>query len=331
MTMKTFIVVPTIRENSINEFLLKWNLIDDENTRFVIVEDNPTKTFKVIEEDVIHVSWEEIDRELGDKAWIIPRRTDCVRSFGFYLAWKMGADCVISLDDDCLPVYSEHDLTVIDSVKRFLCSHQSKLNNETYTMAWEPTTSGVMMRGMPYLNQSRRYETIISHGLWHGIEDYDAITQLYLNRPVKDQTLLVNKMIPKGYYYQLCGMNVSFKREALPMMYFLLMGKDYPFDRWGDIWCGIFSKKIADHLNYGVKSGEPYINHSRASNVWANLRKEASGYEVNETLWKRVDEVVLTNTTVKDCYRELAEKLDMRGEYWDTLKRAMIEWTELFE
>jgi hypothetical protein len=57
------------------------------------------------------------------------------------------------------------------------------------------------------------------------------------------------------------------------------------------------------------------VIYERASTVWDNLRKEAPAYEMNETLWSAVDKVVLTQTNFADCYRELAETLDIPGEY----------------
>ena len=65
---------------------------------------------------------------------------------------------------------------------------------------------------------------------------------------------------------------------------FLLMNlKTYGFDRFGDIWAGVTIKKIADHLGYSINSGSPAIKHLRASNVWANLRKEAPGLGSHQT------------------------------------------------
>jgi reversibly glycosylated polypeptide/UDP-arabinopyranose mutase len=34
---------------------------------------------------------------------------------------------------------------------------------------------------------------------------------------------------------------------------------------------------ICDHLGLGVKTGLPYIHHSKASNPFTNLRKEYKG------------------------------------------------------
>jgi hypothetical protein len=129
----------------------------------------------------------------------------------------------------------------------------------------------------------------------------------------------------------MCGMNVAFRPEVVPAFYFLLMGRDYEYDRFGDIWAGILVKKICDHLGYAVHSGEPAVSHQRASNVWANLRKEAPGLEVNESFWQAVDRVVLTKTTFGSCYAELANGLDIEGDYWDKLRRAMGMWAGLFD
>ena len=43
------------------------------------------------------------------------------------------------------------------------------------------------------------------------------------------------------------------------------------------MWAGWCVKKITDHLDVGVKTGLPYIWHSKASNPFVNLRKEYKG------------------------------------------------------
>ena len=89
-----------------------------------------------------------------------------------------------------------------------------------------------------------------------------------------------------------------------------------------------------DHFRDVAYSGYPLITHTRASNVWANLRKESPGYSENETLWEFVDNVVLTGTTYAECYKQLAEALSICDggykSYWKTLSKAMIIWADLF-
>jgi reversibly glycosylated polypeptide/UDP-arabinopyranose mutase len=226
---------------------------------------------------------------------------------------------IVTLDDDCYPC-----------TPNFLQEHYNKLATPADSPAWVSTGQGVPPRGMPYFNDQRKMECVLNHGLWTEIPDFDAMTQL-VNGRLKQEFQHVDQAIPLGSYFPMCGMNLAFRPQLVPAMYFLLMGhRDWPYDRFGDIWCGIFLKKICDHLNAGVKSGNPTVQHQRASNVWANLRKEQTVYEVNETLWKEIDSVVLTHDTFKDCYIELASKLRMPGDYWCRLTQAMRRWADLF-
>jgi hypothetical protein len=96
--------------------------------------------------------------------------------------------------------------------------------------------------------------------------------------------------IPQGVYFPFCGMNVAFKREALPFLYYAPMGHRVGLDRFGDIWLGITMKRAFDELDWAVATGYAAVNHNRASNVWANLKKEAAGLELNEGYWDGVEE-----------------------------------------
>jgi hypothetical protein len=130
-------------------------------------------------------------------------------------------------------------------------------------------------------------------------------------------------------------MNLAFRPAMIPALYFLLMGRHrdgsaWPFDRFGDIWAGVLVKKVADHLGFAVTSGAPSVLHSRASNPEVNLQKETPGYPVNEVLWRKVEAVGLSAETVAGCYLQLADNLEMNGEYWATLKSAMKVWVSLF-
>ncbi len=315
------IVVPTIRENSIKDFLTAWDR-EFQGATLVIVEDNPERTFDIGGRNVRHYCHQDIERDLGKDAWIIPRKTDCVRSYGYFKAWQSKPDMMVTLDDDCYPDDGHTD---------FLRTHWARLNEPGRSEAWVSTLEGILPRGVPYFNRERdeKRPCVLNHGLWNNVPDFDAPTQLLHERNPRSFTWR-DKTIPFGSYFPMCGMNVALRPEAVPAFYFLLMGRGYDFDRFGDIWAGVIIKKIADHLGYCVNSGRPAIKHLRASNVWANLRKEAPGLEVNETLWSTVDRIRLTGATFRDCYREIANGLEIPGAYWDNLRKAMLTWTDLF-
>ncbi|WOG90710.1 hypothetical protein DCAR_0309954 [Daucus carota subsp. sativus] len=157
--------------------------------------------------------------------------------------------------------------------------------------------------------------TAVSHGLWLNIPDYDAPTHL-----VKPMMTL-----PKGALFPMCGMNMGFDRELIgPAIYFGLMGDGQPIRRYDDMWAGWCIKVICDHLGLGVKTGLPYIWHSKASNPFVDLKKEYKGIYWQEEIIPFFQAATLPKecTTVPQCYLELSKqvkaklrKLDEGGKF----------------
>lgn len=94
---------------------------------------------------------------------------------------------------------------------------------------------------------------------------------------------------------------------------------------------------ICDHLGLGVKTGLPYIWHSKASNPFVNLKKEYKGIYWQEELIPFFQSVVLPKecTTVQKCYLDLAklvkEKLGDIDPYFHKLSEAMVMWIEAWD
>lgn len=314
--MNTFVIVPTIRVDRIKDWLDKWSKELADST-IIIVEDNPEKTFSIKKPNLVHYSWKEIDQDLKDKSWIIPRRTAAVRSYGFYKASQMNPDILITLDDDCYP-----------DDKDFIKTHAKYLNAK-YPANWtQHAQSDLKMRGVP--KDTTDIESVLNMGLWSNIPDLDGETQKE-NPGFRIKKQNYNFHLAKGQYAPICGMNVAIRPEAVPAFYQLLMGPTWGYDRFDDIWSGVFIKKIADHLNYTVTGGNPYIWHDRASDPETNIKKEKTGKIINEQLWKDVDKIKLTSSNFKDCYIELANKLPVYSSpYWSKLKEAMVVWANLY-
>ncbi|MEX0895669.1 MAG: hypothetical protein WDZ94_01875 [Patescibacteria group bacterium] len=318
--MNKIVVVPTIREDSYNRWISEWRGILIENeVKVILVEDNPQKTFNPNYVNIEHYSWNEIDLELGDKKWIIPRRTAAIRSFGFYKAYGYKPDYIVTLDDDCY--------TTPES-KNYFETHEKYLFADQYKKRWIQHSQGLRVRGFPEKLDSQY--NILNMGLWANIPDLDGETQKK-NPDYRITEHPFNFIVPNGSYAPISSMNLAIKTQAVPAFYFLLMGPSYPFDRFDDIWAGIFLIKIAHHLGHAVSGGEPFIWHDRASDAEVNIKKEAPGKKVNEFLWKDVDKITLTGTTYSECYRELAEKLPKYDEYWNKQSEAMLTWLSLFQ
>ena len=326
--MNLAVVVPSIREDCISRWLREWDG-DLQGTRIILVEDNPEATFAVT--GIEHYSWQDIDAELGRDSWIIPRRTDGIRSYGFLKALQGGADVIWTLDDDCYPetelrgTYRRHMQAFLDSPA---APDDSWFNTIQGT--------GLYPRGYPYGIRGKTRPVMLHHGLWSIIPDLDGETQL-ANPDFRLPPHPFREVIPPGKFLPMCIMNIMFRAGAAPLMYQMLMGREadgtrWGFDRFADIWAGILMKKAADHLGWACTSGAPGIHHSRASDPHRNVELEAAGRVANETFWEHIRDAPLTGTTPADCYLELADAVDAyegdspREGYWHSLAAAMRLW-----
>jgi reversibly glycosylated polypeptide/UDP-arabinopyranose mutase len=98
------------------------------------------------------------------------------------------------------------------------------------------------------------------------------------------------------------------------------------------MWAGWCVKVITDHLGLGVKTGLPYIWHSKASNPFVNLKKEYKGIFWQEDIIPFFQKVQFSGEcqTVADCYLELAEKvragLTHLDPYFGKMADGMVAW-----
>jgi hypothetical protein len=278
------VVVPTIREEKLKEFLLAWTpLFKKHNVNLYVVRDGKKPT----------VNGESVKSVMGKYSNLIYNFNDGVRNLGFAKAYKDGADIFISLDDDVLP---EGDP---------IQDHLDILNTKQ-PVSWINTVDEIFMRGMPY-NVRTEAKVVLSHGLWKGVYDMDASTQLVLGIQQPQHRKMV---IPKGIFYPMCIMNCAFTRELAPYFYQAPAYGD--IQRFSDIFCGIESKKVIDEKGWAVASGYVVVNHNRASNPFVNLVKEARGVGMNENFWKN----------------EIDEK---DKQYFDNYKKCREQWLKFIK
>lgn len=94
---------------------------------------------------------------------------------------------------------------------------------------------------------------------------------------------------------------------------------------------------ICDHLGLGIKTGLPYIWHSKASNPFVNLKKEYKGIFWQEEIIPFFQATSLPKecTTVQQCYVELSkhvkDKLGKIDPYFVKLADAMVTWIEAWD
>ena len=335
------VVVATNREASIRRFVQEWrDEFDAAQVVLHVVEDNPERTYELTGSDqafaLRHYDWRDIEERLGDRAWIISRRSSAIKSFGFLEAYLAGADVILALDDDCYPPMNH--LSGFDS-RPVIRQHEENLfGNPKVEAAWVSSIRGLHPRGLPFDRTTRDIPSqriALSHGLWANVPDLPSRVQLGLASFPHVSEYFREQVVPPGVFFPMCGMNLAWKREWTGAMYFMLMGCSAQEIPWGhhrfdDIWAGLFIKKILDRLGHRVYSGHPVVWHDQASDARANAGREASGIIAHEELSTALDELQIRGDSVTACYRDIIEKFSLRGTYWETLRRAMQLWIELF-
>jgi hypothetical protein len=332
----TTIVIASCREASMKRWLEAWRS-QLGGCRVILVEDSPSKSFELDTsgyDQFEHYAWDDIDRDLGGDSWIIPRRSSAVKSYGFLRA---KGEVTWTLDDDCFPEPRWQEYPY-----QFECMLTYKYSEQEWVNTLPPE-SGLFPRGYPY--EIRKFKPVrVIHGLWSNIPDLDGVTALdhpaFRTGPAADVSI-----IPHGKLFPMCGMNLAFAPEVLPAMYFMLQGhertsqglKKLPFDRFDDIWAGLFVKRIADQMGWLVTSGYPSIVHTKESDPQERVIKEAPGIEVHEKFWRHVASADISSyDDAGTCYLALANSVEDFAQedhghkyYWYKLARAMRTWTEL--
>jgi reversibly glycosylated polypeptide/UDP-arabinopyranose mutase len=315
--MTIALVVPTCRQSQLRAFRSKW-----EKARFwdtlIVVEDAPARSKGV--DTQYHFAWPEIEQELGESAWIISRRDSAIRSFGFWMAYRLHCDHIVTLDDDCHPITGQD----------FLGGHLKALHA---TPRWAESVLGMRTRGLPYGDRGKLDGVMLSVGLWSGVPDLDAPYQLVKGSMTDFTPPDESRILPRGQFVPICGMNLCFRREFTPLAYFPLQGQGWPYRRFDDIWFGVIAKKVCDHLGWLISIGRPWVRHTKASDVYENLVKEAPGISHNESFWRVIDAIDLSNTSsATAAMRRIGESLGRHEDtYMGALGAAIQAWVGLFE
>jgi hypothetical protein len=328
------VVLPTNRPESVEPWFDAWKPLFEKYDATVVIMWDLAKVPQLASlkkcTKVQQYCWEDVDSMLGEDSWIIPKRTCDIRSFGMYLAWLQRTDYVLTLDDDVRPL---NDL-FYEYEKMFDQEVPSKSYFDTGDLLEGPSGEGVYCRGFPQRDKHPR-KVIAQFGGWNGCPDLDGYVQVGYQEPYFN-FLPQNVNIQRGVGFSGCSMNVALRREAIVWWYQLLMGQDWPYDRFGDMWSGLFLKRLCDLHKYPIVfNGKASVEHNRASNPVTNMKKEASGLVVNEYLWDSLQNFGTNYMDPVDDYEQRAQFIKENElfpkEYNTKLCEAMMLWANLFK
>lgn len=268
MKQNIAVVIPTIRPESFEVFKKAWKpIFDKHSVVLVTVWDGaePKVTDGLSSEEPYTAK--EI---MGKYASCLTNFNAGIRNLGFaYVAKHLKeVEYIITLDDDEVPIG--------DPIQDHIDALDKKV-----PVSWISTAVDDYTRGFPYAVRQEA-EVVLSHGVWIGVADWDAPTQLV--RGSHYPIWFYQGPIPKGIYFPMCSMNLAFKRKLLPYIFHAPWALG--INRFDDIFAGIECKREIDKHGWAAVTGYAKVKHERASNTFKNLKDEAPGIELNETFWQ---------------------------------------------
>jgi reversibly glycosylated polypeptide/UDP-arabinopyranose mutase len=271
--MSIAVVVPTCRTEQIDRFMDAWRaqFVAHDATVLIVRDDTETGDIHLWRRGSTALVGNE-SSVLGAYKGIVARKSPACRCLGFaYIAKHLPeVTHIVTLDDDVEPSGD----TIGD--------HIEALDSRVPVSWLSSVTEGPYMRGFPYAVRAES-PVFVSHGVWENIPDLDAPTQLVLGD--KPRVTFYRGPVPRGVFFPVCGMNLAFRREALPMMLWCPAKWLKGAERFDDIWMGVNLVKELPAAGGALVSGYASCVHTRLSNTFKNLEQEAVGIGVNETLW----------------------------------------------
>jgi hypothetical protein len=340
--MKTSLVITTINAPTIaDDFCANFQKFGHEKESSIIIigdrkspDDVSKEIVKKLTDQKFDVQYYDIPsqeewlKRFADFSSIIPYNSDNRRNIGYVMAKEQGAEVIISVDDDNFP------LPDVD----FIGGHVAALGNRTgcaiatsknrwfniCEMMTNDRTERIFPRGFPYRtrkeykNEDISYHTGdvrvgLNEGLWTRDPDVDAITRIERNVAMIDLKEKKSVVLDLGTFSPINSQNTAFTIDLLPAYYFVLMGEKIDglsIDRYGDIWQGMFMKKVMDTLGIYASFGTPLAEHRRnGHNFFKDLKGELNAIIYTEIIAEFLEQSTLKGATASDVYADLAAQL----------------------
>lgn len=261
--------------------------LEEAKADIIIVDDSDGKVKLPDSFDVY--GYDRQKEELGEDLYKLFEqfhKSAACKNFGTWLAYKKGYEYIIVIDSDCI---------IPDG---FVKNHLDNLQKQT--PGWDNPLKNIgwFSRGYPY--HEREHETWCHMGLWEHELD------LYGNDRLDKERIPRH---PKAQEYEVCtsfiplsGMNLSFKREAIPYMLFLPNYKysDVQFSRHDDIWGGYIFQKLLHTKKRGLSYGDPIVYHDTEVDAKADAKIENDMIKYEERFFTEIDQMfALYNLTLR--------------------------------
>jgi hypothetical protein len=243
------------------------------------------------------------------------------RNIALLEAIKSGADVIVTIDDDNLPI-DRHYFDVFRAIFADPFSGLLVDSDSRWFDVGRLLDPPVHHRGFPY--DQRQAEQIlkmsptvgaevgVAAGLWMGDPDIDAMERI-TNRPTVHRMAEILRdgiLVAKNCYAPFNSQNTAFRRELAPlMMVWVGVG------RYDDIWASYLAQRVMRDTPYHVHFGRPLVWQERnAQNLWTNLKDEIFGMEYTPRFVQDLEQLEIGDGPIVERLRNVYGGL-ARQEY----------------
>ncbi|ELY87417.1 alpha-1,4-glucan-protein synthase [Natrinema altunense] len=297
------------------------------------------------------------DHGVSEYGHIVPAASHAETSFGLLYMWAHDEfDYGFFIDDDTLPhedqdFFGTHMENIAFEGEVEEVSSDEQWVNVLYQNA---DVHGLYPRGYPYSAMGETVETdtteigggevVASQGLWTNVPDLDAV-RILMDGDLEGQAQTRTSsddfgddfVAARGNYLTVCSMNLAFRREVIPAFYQLPMDdNEWDVGRFDDIWSGVFLKRACDVLGTRIYNGAPLCEHNKAPrSTFDDLNNEVPGLELNEHLWRVIDDVGGDADSYAGVFEAMADELAdgdweayNNGEFFNYVGEHMRDWLD---
>lgn len=301
------IVIPAIHQESYKTFLKKWEpLFRKHEVYLFTVQDGEMPICFLHSYTANGLSSQSdsytVDEVLEENSDLIINNSSSYRNLAFAVIAKLYPDIeyIITLEDDTSPLG--------DTIQ----AHIDALN-QYKPISWMPI-GNFYTRGFPY-EIRREAEVWVSQGVWFNSIDVDSPSHLIMGNQLPIN--FYQMVIPRGVYFPFSGINVGFKRAALPIMYWCPVRIGFE-----DTWLGIQLVRECNRLDKAIVTGFAAVEHNDLSTPFDSLVKEASALKLNEHYWEKEGEIGIDTWDYED---DIFIEFDEKRERWKTLLKGWMQ------
>ena len=274
---------------------------------------------------------------LGAPAGMFPWDTDHRRNIGYLMAWRDGADIMVSVDDDNLPGegwLNGHAVVAEGPADRPVADAGALFWTPCSQLEFEQRGVQFWPRGFPYSRRARAKPLIrnertadcdvsLNAGLWLGNPDVDAITRLTLE-PLAGALKNSAVLAPRAWA-PVNSQNTAIRREVIPAYYFFRSG------RFGDIYQGYLAQACAKAMGHAVRFGTPAVTHARNDHdLLHDLQLELPDILLLDDWLDWLTSLKHGGRSYAEVYAGLAEAmLDLHNPVFPSMGMQMRSWLKL--